>query len=139
RASAESAREAARVKEDALESILTLEDWPREAVEVASLAGRLFGDRLVVTERAIQSIEKSKFASCDSACGVLWRCLRAIATELHALVMSDCAAQTIADEFRKRTGFELAWTETKHTKRDNKLMAQRKFEYKGRQVDMMPH
>ena len=64
-----------------------------------------------------------------------------MAHELHPLLLEqdELSAANVAELFTQKTGFELAWTETKQTKRDNKLMALRRIGYRGQQVDITPH
>jgi hypothetical protein len=138
-AAAYRARHEARKAERALDAILALEEWPVEPAAVAALAATLYADRIVFADQGMRSLEKSDFGTCGDACAVLWRCLRAMATELHELLMSDPPVQNADKEFRSRTGFELAWTETKSTKRDNKLMALRRIRYGGQDLDITPH
>ena len=137
---ADQARTALQTQQQALQAVLALPSWPRSAEEVAKLAGRAFSDRLVLTEQAARSLVASKFASLNDSADVLWRILRAMAIELHPLLLEqEASAQNAADVFRQRTGFELTWTETKPTKRDNKLMALRRMVYGGQEVDITPH
>jgi hypothetical protein len=138
-AAAYRARHEARKAERALGAVLELEEWPVEPAAVAALAATLYADRIVFADQGMRSLEKSDFGTCGDACAVLWRCLRAMATELHGLLMGNPAAQNADKEFRSRTGFELAWTETKSTKRDNKLMALRRIRYGAQDVDITPH
>ncbi len=62
-----------------------------------------------------------------------------MATELHDLLMQELPAQQVAETFKNRAKFELTWTESKETKRDNKLMAKRRLVYEGREMDITPH
>ena len=64
-----------------------------------------------------------------------------MAHELHPLLLEqdELSAANVAELFTQKTGFELAWTETKQTKRDNKLMALRRIGYRGHQVDCEHH
>ena len=122
-----------------LQSMLDLTEWPEQPIAVAALAVKVSGDRLKFTAEAERALEKSDFATCNDAPSVTWLCLRAMATDLYDLVMQDLPAQQVADMFKSRTKFELTWTESKETKRDNKLMAKRRLVYEGRKIDMTPH
>jgi hypothetical protein len=138
-AAADDARALARSKGRALEAVLALEDWPVEPTAVAALAATLYADRIVFADPRMRSLDRSDFTTCGDACAVLWKCLRAMATELHELLLGDSPVQNADKEFQSRTGFELAWTETKSTKRDNHLMALRRVRYDGQDVDITPH
>jgi hypothetical protein len=139
RASATESRAQALAEGSALQTVLDLTAWPEEPTEIATLAVKVSGDRLLFTAEAARSLEKSDFVTCDDAASVIWRCLRSMATELYDLLMQELPAQQIADEFKNRTKFDLTWTESKETKRDNKLMAKRRLVYEARELDITPH
>ena len=119
--------------------MLGLTKWPKEVTEVAKLAVQLGSGRLVLTNEAIRSLAKSDFAKSSEAPTVIWRCLRAMADDLHDLVLQKLQAQQVAEEFKKRSKFDLTWTESKETKRDAKLMALRKIVHNGKERDITPH
>ena len=139
RESVDDARTKAAADRDALQAVLGLTKWPKEVVEVAKLAVQLGSGRLVLTNEAIRSLEKSDFAKSSEAPTVIWRCLRAMADDLHDLVLQKLQAQQVAEEFKKRSKFDLTWTESKETKRDAKLMALRKIVHNGKERDITPH
>jgi len=139
KASADETREAERAEKVALQAVRGLDEWPEGPEAIADLAGKIHRDRLVLTPAALRSLGNSEFSTCTAADAVLWRCLRVMATELYDLVMQDPPAQNAADLLKSRTKFELTWTETKETKRDNKLMAKRRMVYEGRDIDITPH
>ncbi len=137
--SAAEARAEVRAEKGALQAVLSLTAWPEDVHDVAALAVKVSGERLVFTNEAMSSLQKSKFATCGDAASVIWRCLRAMATDLHELLMEDLPAQQVADTFKNRTKIDLTWTESKETKRDNRLMAKRKLTHEGRELDITPH
>ncbi|MEO8451896.1 MAG: hypothetical protein ABI647_19050, partial [Gemmatimonadota bacterium] len=139
RESVESSKSEARAAHDALSAVRELTTWPDDPVAVAELAVRLGGDRLVFTDSARRSLEKSEFSQCRDASTVLWRCLRALADDLHDLLSQGLSAQQAAGEFKKRSKFDLTWTESKQTNKDRKFAEQRTLLYDGRKVDMTPH
>jgi hypothetical protein len=140
RTQASELREAAKRQHEAVEAVTDLKSWPDTPVEIARLAGRLFAGRILMTAQALRSLEKSEFVEGSDASDVLWRCLRAMATDLYPLVLDqDPPAANAADHFKSRTGFELTWTEGKETKKDNRLMAARRLKYDGQDVDITPH
>jgi len=133
------ARAQALAEGNALQAVLALTAWPEKPRDVAALAVEVSSGRLTFSPEAERALEKSDFATCQDALDVIWRCLRAMATDLYDLLMQDLPAQQVADMFGSRTKFELTWTETKQTKRDNKLMAKRRLVYEGREIDITPH
>lgn len=139
RASAAEARAQVRAQKSALQAVVGLTTWPENAPDVAALAIKVSGERLVFTNEALRSLQKSDFATCDDAASIIWRCLRAMATDLHELVMEDLSAQQVAETFKNRTKFDLTWTESKETKRDNRLMAKRRLMHEGLELDITPH
>ena len=139
RVSVDDARTKAAADRDALQAVLGLTEWPMEVAEVAKLAVQLGSGRLVLTDEAVRSLEKSDFAKSSEAPTVIWRCLRAMADDLHDLVLQKLQTQQVAEEFKKRSKFDLTWTESKETKRDAKLMALRKIVHNGKKRDITPH
>ena len=83
RVSVDDARTKAAADRDALQAVLGLTEWPMEVAEVAKLAVQLGSGRLVLTDEAVRSLEKSDFAKSSEAPTVIWRCLRAMADDLH--------------------------------------------------------
>ncbi len=139
RARTDEATAASQVHRAAVEAVHSLQEWPTSTGELIALLSRLYADRLVFTDRAVDSLRVSAFASYDDACKVLWRVIRAVAMDLHELVMQDPPPQNADVQFHDRTGFELAWTEGKQTKRDGGLMALRRLRYGEQEVDITPH
>ncbi len=133
------ARKESAAHRAAPEDVLSLDALPEEAVGVATLAARLSGGRVVLSEAALASLKKSEFSEGNEANSVVWRCLRAMDRELFELVMSDMPAIQVSETFESRTRFGLTWTESKETKRDNRLMAKRRFVHDGKEWDMTPH
>lgn len=138
---AESARDAVRARHAALEAMTKLETWPTDAVDIATLAGSVFADRLELTPRALQSLERSDFLKFGHAGSAVWECMAAMATVLHPLLMDQADGDTNAagEAFKNSTKLELTWTETKETKKDNKLMAARRIVHDNREIDITPH
>ena len=137
--SVEEAKAEALGAKEALRAVCDLSEWPNNVKGVAELAVKLGGGRLVLTDAARRSLDKSAFARCAEASPVIWQCLRAMANDLHDLVSQNLQAQQIADEFRKRSKFELTWTEGKQTNKDGKFAKLRKISHGGRNVDITPH
>src|SRR5213078_1729139 len=107
RVSVEEAKAHALAARDAVQAVTGLGEWPEDVSSVAGLALQLGGGRLVFTDEAFRSLAKSDFAKCGDGPTIIWQCLRAMTNELHGLVMQQLSAQQVADEFRKRSKFEL--------------------------------
>lgn len=130
------ARELARAR-DAMRGMDTL---PASLSEVVDVIARLFPDRIVFTDRARKSAET---ASINNAAGEIpeaWRCLHHMATTLWDLYFEDGAdTGAVLTRFQNATGLDLALTESKETKKDNKLMALRIEPYKGDDLAIQAH
>ena len=139
--SANRAREAEKNLRQAVQAVSELEHWPKSPDGIAQFAGRVFLDRLVMTPKALKSLAASSFANSNEGADVLWRCLRAMASELHPMLFEQNEASdgNVAELFTQKTSFELALTETKETKRNKKLMGLRRMDYLGEQVEITPH
>ena len=140
-ASAEYAKEEVRDLRRSTQAVTELVEWPASPPDLVEFSGRVFSDRLILTEKSRKSLAESKFIGCNDSTGILWRCLRAIANDLHQLLFGggELSPVTIAERFTQETGFRLAWTETKQTKRHKRLVALRHMNYNGKQIDITPH
>lgn len=138
-ASVTEARAQALAENGAVRAVRDLNEWPERATDIAALAVKVSEGRVIFTDAAVRSLDKSDFVTCADASSVIWRCLRVMATDLYDLVMQDLPALQVADTFKSRTKFGLTWTESKETKRDNRLMAKRRIVFDGREMDITPH
>ena len=116
----------------ALESLGTL---PETLAEALPLLEGLCEGRLVFSERARRSAEKA--SSYDL--GEVWTCLWAMGTTLPKLFFEHTGRVDVEAEFRLRTGFALALSESSETKKDKALMRLRKDSFEGRETDIAPH
>ena len=78
RASAAEARAEALGEQEALQAVLALKEWPETPVDIAALAVKVSGGRLVFGGDAVRSLEKSAFSKTHDARAVVWGCLRAV-------------------------------------------------------------
>lgn len=138
-ASAAEARAVATATIEGLESIRNLDALPTDLTAIARLAVKVFGNKVVMTESALKTLENSEFGKCSESGDVLWRCLKVMSENLHALTSQNLSANQIAELFKAQTKFELTWTEGQETKKDNRLMAKRRFVHNGQDLDMTPH
>lgn len=139
RESVDEAKSETRAAREALTAVRELNHWPETVGEVADLAVRLAGGRVTFIGTARRDLEKSDFAKCKEAPSVVWRCLRAMADDLHDLLSAGLQAQQVAEDFKKRSKFDLTWTESKQTNKDRKFAEQRTVERGGRRLDVTPH
>jgi hypothetical protein len=117
-------------------TIQDLENLPNSVLDVATLIEKLYPDRISFTERAKKSAAQASIGNFN----VAWKCLRGMATILHELhFQKKLSLREIANQFRNRTGFELAIGESESTKSNKKLAALRKDIYKGEAIDISIH
>lgn len=138
-ASAAEARTEATASREGLKSMRDLDALPTELTAIAQLAVKVFGDKVVLTSSAMKALENSEFGRCAESRDVLWRCLKVMSENLQTLMTQKLSANQIADQFKAQTKFDLTWTEGQETKKDNKLMAKRRFVHNGQELDMTPH
>ncbi|MGD2070049.1 MAG: hypothetical protein PVI57_15355 [Gemmatimonadota bacterium] len=119
--------------------VSVLQELPRTPADALELATLLFPHRLRVTEKAHKVAAD---ASSDDP-GAAWRVLVAMAGELHRLHFDedagDRSALEIREAFRERTGFDVAFTESKSTKASDRLRSLRTIEYEGEEVGLLWH
>lgn len=118
------------------DAVQQLDQLPSSILEAAQLVERLHTDKIVFTDRAKAAAKEASFGDIGTA----WSCFWSAATTLHALYF-DPAQQVanIPEEFKNRTGFELALTESSTTQKDGEIMKLRVLDYKERKVDITPH
>ncbi len=95
---------------------------------------RLHPGKVVFTKRALDSTKDRK----DSLAGTDWELLWAMATTLHNLVSCEECGD-LEKRFKDLTGFDLAMTEGRHTKKDKKFMAMCREEFDGQIIHVTPH
>lgn len=111
-------------------------ELPKNLIEVIELIEKIHSDRITFTEDAKKSAKEATWVSNHMA----WQCLWSIATVLHDLFFESTEEQIdIERAFKERTGFELAMTEGRQTRRDPKLLKQREIEYQGLRLNIEPH
>jgi hypothetical protein len=131
----QAAKEARTLKQRA-EIVAGLTTLPGSMLDVIVLIERVHPERIVFTDRAKKSVESCGFTSVGDA----WRCFWHMATLLHDLFFVEGEKPgNIEQAFYDSTGFYLAMTEGKLTKKDSKLMASRSDTLDGRDIDITPH
>lgn len=111
-----------------------LAQLPKTLAAAVEIIGAIHPERIAFTEGAIKSAGESRFDDVHRAWKVLW----AMATTLYDLFF-ERDSKDIPRTFRNETGIELAMTERKITKQDNRKMAQRKDMFMGQEIDITPH
>ena len=121
-------------------TLTSLRSLPQSLPEIVGLVERFWPDRIVFTDRAKASAKRAGVNKARSDLDEAWRCLWAMATDLHEILFSDTGAKgDVAQRFLDRSGFEVTLTEGKQTKNDKNLMKLRKLKYMGAEVDITPH
>jgi hypothetical protein len=113
-----------------------LDHLPSSMAELVNLVGKVYPDKLIFTEKAVESTKSSTLKSLNAA----WKCLRAMATTFHDLhFQRKLPLRDLAKEFRNSTGFELAVGESERTRKDKRLGALRRDVYRGQEIDISTH
>ena len=112
-----------------------LQSIPRDLTDLLKLARSIWPERIVVLPEAMDSTK-----SYDGNLAEEWDIVRSTATALYGLLFEDdgCEGQ-VADEFQRRTGYELTFSESSATRARADLMKMRERSYGGRTVDISAH
>lgn len=112
-----------------------LRSIPRDLTDLLKLARSIWPERIVVLPEAMDSAK-----SYDGNLAEEWDIVRSTATALYGLLFEDdgCEGQ-VADEFQRRTGYELTFSESSATRARADLMKMRERSYGGRTVDISAH
>lgn len=112
-----------------------LQSIPRDLTDLLKLARSICPERIVVLPEAMDSAK-----SYDGNLAEEWDIVRSTATALYGLLFEDdgCEGQ-VADEFQRRTGYELTFSESSATRARADLMKMRERSYGGRTVDISAH
>lgn len=112
-----------------------LQSIPRDLADLLKLARSIWPDRIVVLPEAMDSAK-----SYDGNLAEEWDIVRGAATELYGLLFEDDGCEgRVADEFQRRTGYELTFSESSATRARADLMKMRERSYGGRTVDISAH
>lgn len=136
RQAANTEREKCAAAESRAKSFSEMTELPESVEACCRIFAAAFPDRVEFTERALVSAEKAEYPKL----GAVWTALWHMANTLHPLAFGDNDARVdLEDEFRRRSGIELAMSEGKLTKANNKLMQSRLQEHMGEKIDITPH
>lgn len=108
---------------------------PSNLLQVAEAASRFF-PRLIITEDALESAKE--YHDCKSI-GEAWEMLRHLSDAMYKLKFESGEQKDWERTFQDETGYELAMSEGRNTKKDKKLMGLRKILHDGREYDITPH
>lgn len=122
------------LQEKEQKEVLLLEEFPTKLAEFLTYLQQNCSN-LVILEEALRSAESHTLKDLSKA----WKLLRAVAIELHGLKYIEKVGNELDTEFKNRTTFEFAWTESFQTKDDRALMDKRKRVYKGKEIHFMSH
>lgn len=112
-----------------------LQAIPRDLTDLLKLARSIWPDRIVVLPEAMDSAK-----SYDGNLAEEWDIVRGAATALYGLLFEDDGCEgRVADEFQRRTGYELTFSESSATRAQVDLMKMRERSYGGRTVDISAH
>ena len=132
--------ESLRIENDDLknriQSFELLDHLPSNLSDVVDFMKNAYKDRLFFTDRAIKS--SREYEHSNDVFRQSWEIFRSMAVVLYKLIFEDRPGN-LEDAFRNETGFELAMTEGRQTKKDANLMNLRKVTYKEKEVDITPH
>ncbi len=109
---------------------------PTSLGELVAIISELQSARLLFLPEARASAGDTEYDDLNGAWSLLWHMATTL-WELRFIEQADLT--TLQNEFKARSGYEVTFTEGKHTKLNDRLMAQRLRIYKGREVDMLPH
>lgn len=124
-----------RGNEKRAELLLEVARELRDPARVVEVAREVFGDRLVILDRAVESAREYRGEPSEMFDGLL-----AMYQHLWELRFGEEGDVTVdEDEFQALTGFGLTFHESKQTKRNARLAKQRQVEYRGKTCDMSPH
>ena len=121
---------------NAISSFESLERLPSSLSEVVVFIERAYPSRVRFTERGRKSAQG--YVHGGEVYPQAWQILRAMATVLYKLIFEDRSGD-LESSFKEQTGFDLAMTEGRQTKRDSTLMKLRKDRYDNKEIDITPH
>lgn len=136
--SSEELRERLAILQRRTSALDALETLPDSVFSAAKLIEKIHADKIVFLDEAYESAKEAGINNSASDLAKVWRALWAVSTTLHQLLF-DPDEKSILKAFQSQTSFDLSMAAGAQTKKDSKLMALRKRNYKGREVDISPH
>lgn len=111
-------------------------NYPCSLAEIMCFFAKLFPQRLIIHEEAIESAQKY---TCFKEFGRAWKLMAALSTTLYEMKYEGNAGMIDEAVFENTTGYQITMSESRMTSRDPKLANQRKRVYKGAEYDISPH
>ncbi len=122
----------ARALRSAVETFRNMPELPRSNEDVINFFLKIYGDRIAFTERGIKT-----GCRCDIKAEGLWFYLYHMATSLYDI--HHGGKPDVEKEFLHATGIEVAMSEGRQSRKDNKIMNLRNDTYQGKELSMEPH
>jgi hypothetical protein len=123
-----------------LKAIAHFRKLPDSILMCVELIAEIHAQRIVFTDRALDTAKDAEFNDVKSDIGDVWSLLWALATDLPDLSFNQSLERRqVEQEFKSRSGFDISFTESDTTRNNPKLMALRQFPYQGRELSMEPH
>lgn len=124
-------------KFDFAELFEKLEEFPTSVSDVVDIIQSIFKEKVLFLKEAVDSAKVAEYNDLKTVWGLLW----AMSTVLWELYFppDESTKPNIDDVFKCKTGYELALTEQKQTKKDSALVELRRRTYKGQTIDITPH
>jgi len=119
-----------------LKAFDSLKKLPNSLSDIVEIMALSYPSKLFFTEKAIKSAKEYEYG--DDVYKQAWEILQHMASTLHRIMFDDRPGD-MESAFRDESGYELAMTEGKQTKKDSGLMKLRKASYRGEEVDITPH
>jgi hypothetical protein len=130
------AAESVRLSDSRIKAMNNLKRLPTTVRQAAEVIQALFPERIVFTAKGLASAEDRS----EAVLGLAWECLWAVATSLHSMFFAeDKQGVDLERRFKDLSGFDLAMSEGKSTKKDKKFMNLRRDIYNGESIDIVPH
>jgi hypothetical protein len=118
-----------------VDAVRNLVSFPESLSDLIKLLSGIYADRLYFTDRAVKSA-----VGYQIDLNVAWECLRSMATVLHDLYFNqELTAREIAQQFKGKTGYDLALFESETTKNNKKFAALRQDTFDKRTIDISAH
>lgn len=119
-----------------LKAYESLKNLPECLPDVVEIIASSYPSKLHFTDNAIKSAKEYQYGK--DVYKQAWCILHHMGSTLHKIIFEDRPGD-IEAAFKNESGFELAMTEGKQTKRDSSLMKLRKINYQGEEIDITPH
>ncbi len=136
RSAANVEREKRAAAEARANSLAEMSELPESVEDCCRLFIGAFPDRIEFTERGLASAKRADYPKISTVWTALWH----VANTLHSVAFSSSESGVdLEDEFRRRSGIEMALSEGKLTKANSKLMQSRRQSHNGETIDITPH